>query len=952
MIAFLLTLAIFAFWFLLGFAIVAALQSRRNLLQNLLLAPAAGVSATALAVFLLNRAGIPVGRFAYGLTALLLGGALILLWFKRPVVPARRYLPFAATLLLALFLAGWPLLLYGFEWMAYGNSDMVVLSAAGQYFLNNGFFDGPNPEDLLRGRDYSQYTWYMYAVGMHRAGNEMLLSWVSALVRLRPDEIYMPLTLAVHLVLVSSIAALTLQSRRLRLAALLTALLLALSPLSTQAVVNQLSSQVGGLAFLAACATLLLRPYRARGPRQLARRGALAGLMAAAMLLYYPEMAPFLALALAAYLGLGLWRRELSWKPALAYLGTSGILCVAILNTQVIAAFMHVYLVGARGGAATPELLSSQFPFFLKPIGLAVLWGFQTFNNRWPEPLASMAILAGAVMLAAAFAATVWQAYRRTPVALVGLVIFGLAARFFVANSDFGLFKLAFFIQPFMLATLAVAWVALVKRPILRVAPLVALALSGLGAQAYYTLRSSDLTDYSVEIWMGSKLRIKRDFQRVLDALPPGVVTLVDAPNFVLAGLQSLSGRGKELAFTMDIERASGSSPHTIPGGDRVLPIHNALHPDLVRKLGEINALESELDPRRMMTDRFDLHRPDSDDKNPFRARRLTQPGNAWFIAVTGRQNIFNRRKYGEQSDSNFAALPLRDASNYLSFINSGRGSQYYLSRNNATSFYQLEPDLFFSGATMSGISNVFLFQVINPSRAPRMALDITATLMADGENRLPTASVVGNQRLPFPFVGRGSARVFSEPVSPQWIEGSPFLSLDMNSGGKPFPSFETGLQKLYGSHLLLDRRRLVAFARDISLVSDDEYRGLKPPVRVRDFPADLTNPALEYSGVYEDGWVSEASFFTLTQPPGAASLRIEGMIPLIGDAAFESEIEVLVDGRTALTRKLGLGEFKLEIALAPSATRRRIDLRFSKYQRLPHGDNRVAAAKLSHIGF
>jgi hypothetical protein len=951
MTAFLLTLAIFTFWFLLGFAIVSALQSRRNILQNLLLAPAAGMSATVLAVFLLNRAGIPVGRFAHGLTVLLFAAAVVLLWRIRPVFPTRRYLPFAAALLLALFLAGWPLLMHGFEWVAYGNSDMVILSAAAQYFLNSGFFDGPNPEDLLRGRDYSQYVWYIYVVDMHRVGNEMLLGWVAALTRLRPDQIYMSLTLSVHLVLISSTAALTLQSRGLRLAALLAALLLALSPLSSQAVVNQLSSQVGGLAFLAACATLLLRPYRERRPRHVVRRAALAGLVAAATLLYYPEMAPFLALALALYLGLGLWRRELSWKPGLAFLGIAGFLCVAVLNTQVIAAFMQLYSAAKYGGAVNQGLASSLFPFFLKPVGLAILWGFQTFNNRWPEPLASMAILAGAVLLAAAVAATVWQAYRRTPVALISVVIFGLAIRFFITNSDFALFKLAFFIQPFMLATLAVAWLALMKRPVLRVAPLVALALTGLGAQAYYTLRSADLSDYSVEIWKGSKLRIKSDFQHVLDALPPGAVTLVDAPNSVLSGLQALAGRGRELAFTMDLH-LSRISLATNEVTERVLPFHAVLRPELVRKLDEINAFENEQDPRRMMTARFDLHRPDPGDKNLFRAPRLPGSDNTWFIALTGKQSIFNRRKYGERSESSFAAFPLRDASNYLAFVNSELGNPYSLLRNESTSFYQLEPDHFFNGSTMSGVGRVFLFQVINPTRAPRMALEITASFKADGENQLPPASVVGNERLPFPLLGRGSARVFSDPVAPQWIEGSPFLSIDMNTAGRSFPSSETGLQTLYGSQLLLDRRQLVAFARDVSLVSDEEYRDLKPPEHVRDFPADLANPALEYSGVYEDGWVSEAAFFALAQPPGAARMRIEGMIPLIDDSAFGTEVDVLVDGRKALTRKLGLGDFKLEIALPPGATRRRVDLRFSKYQRLPHGDNRVAVARLKYIGF
>ena len=32
-------------------------------------------------------------------------------------------------------------------------------------------------------------------------------------------------------------------------------------------------------------------------------------------------------------------------------------------------------------------------------------------------------------------------------------------------------------------------------------------------------------------------------------------------------------------------------------------------------------------------------------------------------------------------------------------------------------------------------------------------------------------------------------------------------------------------------------------------------------------FPADLTYPDLEYSGIYEDGWIAESAFFSLSQP-------------------------------------------------------------------------------------
>ena len=59
-----------------------------------------------------------------------------------------------------------------------------------------------------------------------------------------------------------------------------------------------------------------------------------------------------------------------------------------------------------------------------------------------------------------------------------------------------------------------------------------------------------------------------------------------------------------------------------------------------------------------------------------------------------------------------------------------------------------------------------------------------------------------------------------------------------------------------------------------------------------------MRNNALEFSGIYEDGWASEHVVAWLTAPKGARSLTVRGTIPEIGDAAA-SEIALRVDGIT-----------------------------------------------------
>ena len=78
----------------------------------------------------------------------------------------------------------------------------------------------------------------------------------------------------------------------------------------------------------------------------------------------------------------------------------------------------------------------------------------------------------------------------------------------------------------------------------------------------------------------------------------------------------------------------------------------------------------------------------------------------------------------------------------------------------------------------MAGLGRHQLFQVIKSTPGARLKLEVTATLKADGENQLPPAQVIGTERVQVPFMGRGSARVFVEPIAPQEIAGGDYLAI------------------------------------------------------------------------------------------------------------------------------------------------------------------------------
>jgi hypothetical protein len=174
-----------------------------------------------------------------------------------------------------------------------------------------------------------------------------------------------------------------------------------------------------------------------------------------------------------------------------------------------------------------------------------------------------------------------------------------------------------------------------------------------------------------------------------------------------------------------------------------------------------------------------------------------------------------------------------------------------------------------------------------------------------------------------------------------------------MGVEGQQFADARDGLMRLYGADVARDRRYLVAFVRDVSAVPEEEYQDLAAPSKVGSFPGDLRDQDLEYSGIYEDGWVSEMSFFMLAQPEGPSRVAVRGVVPMIDDPAFQCELSVLLDGRELTHQKLLPGRFDVEAPVsADKASRRRVELRFSGVQQLPPPDGRPAAARLDFVGF
>jgi hypothetical protein len=156
-----------------------------------------------------------------------------------------------------------------------------------------------------------------------------------------------------------------------------------------------------------------------------------------------------------------------------------------------------------------------------------------------------------------------------------------------------------------------------------------------------------------------------------------------------------------------------------------------------------------------------------------------------------------------------------------------------------------------------------------------------------------------------------------------------------------------------FGTDIVLDPRKLVVFARDVSLISDDEYRGWKPPGWIMDLPQALQDPHLPYSGIYEDaGWTSDDAELTLSSDANTQRVRVEGLVPRVDSDDFSTTATLWVDGAARVTQTLKIGEFAIEAPVKLAPGKHAVRLSFSRAQRFPDPDNRLVAARIDAIGF
>ncbi len=939
-----------------------------------LLAPALGASAVVLAASTLSRLGVPIGGVALPACALLLTAALAG-WVGPPQPLAdlgsalRTTVPFLAPALLAVAPVAEPLWRFGFGWVSYGNSDMVYYANSAWRLLHQGLYGAPDWAQVALGRDSgSVAAWSVTARG-HRAGAELLLATLSDVTGLHPDQAYMPLMVAGHVMLISAAGALVYTGPARRRAALATGGLCALSPALTYGLVNQLLAQVLGMTFLTASAVFLLPAGQLLDERPW-RRGLIGAFPVAAIVVVYPEISVFLIAGVGlAGLTLLRWRRR-QWRSWGAGLGTAaaGALLLAhrgaldsLLQMRGMVTSMLPTAAVARVGVAGSDVPgplatgpSQLFPYLLIPNGLANLWGSQAFAQLPAEPWNSLAVGLAALLSLLALGAAFWLA-RQGDTAGTLLAVCGIALVCLVAvGNGFGAFKTSMYIQPFLLGGFVCGLSRLAQgRRWAVVAGLMLVVVPAMPTMGHYLVRAQGSVYGSyAQVPRASGSGLMAAVRNALAEVPAQARVATEAYEPSLAGLEALCLEGRRVVPLSWSPRPAGCSPGSLwPDliGAAVYP--HELVPEALRECPRYLAAMAPWVRRGRLV--F------TDGAGQCRRFRVAVLGDSlaaadYLLATPRALTVLNRR---EPAVANGADLPamrpwgeLRDhlvVRRYEVDADSGQAEG-----PEAPFPMSLEPDPSGFYGTMCGVGRYLVLQVVGATGPVRLTLTCSASFQRGARRCLPPALVIGDRNAALPLVGAGSARVVSPPLFPTQVDGIPVVVLDLGRPGQSAPASVTGAARLYGRRYTLDPRRTALHLRELSVVSAERYGPGCAPVELAHMPADLSDSHLEYSGVYEDGWLSPESTFGLQEPVKGARLRVAFMVPQVRADQDSAEVEVLAAGRVIDRRRLALGasDYSLDWPVGPSP--QNVGLRFLTPIELPGTDGREVGAYLTYLGF
>jgi hypothetical protein len=914
-----------------GVEVLVLLKIQHEPKNILYFAPILGLSTIVLIVFFFNRIGIPVNHISKILFPLI----YILLCIKFSSIKrmiSRQFINVVLVTVLGLQLTFWPLLKNGFKWVSYANDDMTNYVLAAQRFYSNGFFDKIDFSNFLGGKEYSEEYFFMHVTSGVRPGSELLLAFNSFLTSGDSLKVFMVTIASLQFVLTISVVALmiTIQKISAKKQYLLVSLL-SIFPLISLGSLYQLIGQVGGIAFSVGIYGLALLAIRENGVLQ-KRIHIVLTISLASLLIWYPEILPFTLLPILIVVAHSLRHRLIRTNQIVKLAMFTILFLVVFLNKYLLEAiqFLNRQSSNSAFSDSSQHTNATVFPYYLIPNGLPSLFGLSPFHKIANEPIASALIIV-ATLLSLLIIFSVMKLPKQNGWVTIPFLIYTSAALIlFFQKSDFGLFKLAMFMAPWLVLILFNIYIFLAnskiktyKVPVLLVSALPIIALM-VTTQMTYSSASVYSRGGLQEISNATTSNLVGQIDSALSKYNSKMGNLaIDTTNQPTAKLFMLRGKGIPVFF---------------PVANYML-ISDPAPSDLTPQLADRSFSHSFSTQLGINT--FEIPKLQISYKNS---------KDTYVLSNNGGDSIFNRTP--SSADEVFSIL--KNPTNYLIYKDSKLGPMNLVSRTNKSKIvlWRLERDPMMPNSEMGALGKVILMQALNPTPNARLKLEMSSTALEQSSRTLPKAGISGAKNSSFDIVGRGSARVLSTVVVPYEVSGLKFLQLNFFAEGKYFENIKRGLNSLYNKEVSLDPRKIVTFGRAINLTNRSEAL-FDAPVSVSSFPKDLENEELLYSGIYESGWLSEDSYFYLKSSNKNDSLKLTGFVPLIKNKDFATNVKITIDGKRVAKRNLQVGDFEFNLdALGIKPGVHRVGIHFDKYQNIQGKQELFAAGFLRQLGF
>jgi hypothetical protein len=949
-----LLIALTAVWFAIGFGPLALLAGGRPLVERVLLAPAVGLAIASMLAFWINRVGYPVESFATTLTAILIITSIVTYVVVKPDqkyswrgAEVRGSLVLVCVLFAGITVVDWPGLKDGIGWLGYANDDMSNFVLHAERVRHHGFFDPVSVQSFIRGSDFSeQMAW------PERPASQIMLSLVSSLFGLSDPATFMLLVIALHAAMAAAVTAIVYSEARSLVIATAALVAIMLNPLNAFSAYDGLLGQAGGMTLASAFLALSLAPWES-SIKQLTLVSVLLTIVLFSLLIWYFEIIPIVLGSVGIYMAVN-GRQAIAAHKRLLSVMISIILAVYLLSGTYWSVAMRT-LLGQIVNGATAD--TGTFPYFMVKAGLVSFWGLNLLSDVslaqvpvWLIVLAVMLFLVALIALGIAL-------YRGRMIGSVVAVIGILGLVLLQRRADFGVFKTCLYIQPF-LAALVVDFIVqafvlcrgqgldlklgrIFERPGLPIIGTCGLCLfigASILGQAKTFVRYGIIAadDPNTALFNEIPGSARGGLIAQLASLAPLTSNrhyIVDSYNPVLTKLITYYTRGTPT-------RLISQNPFKI---DKYVAYITSPDPTKVAEFAPVSSVEIPF--IWVSSHERDIIKLQAQNGEPPRANDI-------LIATGSSNSILNRLTLGDRNDT-LSLHSVGSVSNYVAFLPSriSRSHSFYDAENEELRDYRAhialwpnEPDYFFPGRTFARTGRYIMLNALNPSAEPRLLVEMTSSFSPEMHFSLPPAQAVSDFAMPLAAIGRGSARLYSEPLTLVRVDKLMVFGIDMGVDGRSGGSTE--------EESVLGPRWMTTRVRDISLISDQGYRSLSPPPLIDKFPAGLADKALEYSGLYEDGWMAERAFLRLAGPTKPARFVLNGMAPQDPKKSGVSELVVRIDGVEKARYVLQQGDFEVAFEIEPSLRPIRVDLAANGAVQLGAHDARPASILVRSIGW